>query len=224
MTSILRIAVGVLTTTVALSAQIWTEVGDAGDLPGTAQVPAGAGPLTRVDGTIDDPTIAGGAGNDRDMYLIQIDDPATFGAVTAGTDFNMQLFLFDSNGFGVGHHDNIEPFSFGGFDVNARLTGQFVPGPGLYYLAVSRFDRDATAGGLQIWQDVPLDVERAPDGPGAAGPIECSKVGQRELDAASAQIDRRPVRTDGAQVQERPPDVKRPAGDIDRRIVGPVAL
>ncbi len=54
----------------------WTEVGDAGDLPGTAQVVAGSGPLDSIFGVMNDP--------DVDMYKIYISDPAGFSAPGAG--------------------------------------------------------------------------------------------------------------------------------------------
>jgi hypothetical protein len=73
------------------------------------------------------------------------------------------MFLFDEHGFGVTFNDDNPA---GG--VQSRITGALVPGPGIYHLAVGRYNRDATAFGLLLWQNAPFDTERAPDGPGAA--------------------------------------------------------
>lgn len=160
----------VLTSALVLPSQTWTETGEAGDLPGTAQVPAGAGPLTQIDGNLDDPTIPEGGGNDRDMYLIHIDDPLTFDATTAnGTTLDTQLFLFLPSGVGVSFNDDDET-GVGG--LRSRVTGQFVPAPGNYLLAVSRYDRDPTAAGDEIWADTPYNVERQPDGVNPTGAVD----------------------------------------------------
>ena len=76
----------------------WTEVGDAGDLPGTAQTTVGVGltDLTDIFGTIS-------SSSDQDMYLINIDNPAAFSAstnnpqTTLSVDHDTQLFLFDAH-------------------------------------------------------------------------------------------------------------------------------
>jgi hypothetical protein len=143
--------------------QVWNEVGDAGDLPGTAQVPTGAGPLNTIFGTI-------GPGSDADMYLIRIVDVANFRASTTFniTTVDTQLWLFDLNGIGITFDDD-DP---GGAGLQSTITGVFLPGPGDYYLAVSQYDWDAqNAAGLDIWMDTPYNVERMPDGPGAPGPV-----------------------------------------------------
>ncbi|HEX6810140.1 MAG TPA: hypothetical protein VF384_00830 [Planctomycetota bacterium] len=153
--------------TLSLDAQTWVEAGEAGNLPATAQTPVGVGALTQIDGNLNDPAEPTGAGNDRDMYLIQIDNPATFTATTVGgTVLDTQLFLFQQSGLGVSFNDD------SGITTQSALSGAFVPAPGLYLIAVSRFDRDPTGLGLEIWADTPFTTERAPDGPGAANPID----------------------------------------------------
>jgi hypothetical protein len=148
-------------------AQTWTESGDARNLPGTAQVCTGTGALTTINGNFNDPNEALGPGNDKDMYLIQIDTPASFSASTVGgATVDTQLFLFDENGRGVTFNDDASA------TTQSRLTNQFVTAAGRYYLAVSKYDRDATAGGQQIWLDSPFGTERQPDGPGAAGVVD----------------------------------------------------
>jgi len=148
--------------------QIWDEHadggGDAGDLPATAQVPIGSGPLTTITGLIEF------EGSDADMYYIHIDDPANFRAQTwPNSIIDTQLWLFDEDGIGITFNDD-DPSGAGG--LQSTITGVFVPGPGNYYLVVSPYDWDAAnPAGLDIWQDSPYNVERAPDGPGAPGPV-----------------------------------------------------
>ncbi|MFY9344821.1 MAG: hypothetical protein WAT39_20175 [Planctomycetota bacterium] len=93
------------------------------------------------------------------MYLIQITDPATFNATTTGggTAFDSELWLFNLDGRGVTFNDD----SVG---LQSTITGAFVPYAGLYYLAISRYDRDAGAFGGEIWADTPFGTERQPDG------------------------------------------------------------
>jgi hypothetical protein len=81
-----------------LSSTSWaySEVGEAGSLPGTAQGTSGA-PLTSISGTISSNT-------DADMYQIFISSPGTFSATTVGTGGSLsdtQLFLFDTDGLGI---------------------------------------------------------------------------------------------------------------------------
>lgn len=140
----------------AAQAQVWNELGDAGESLATANVTSGVGLLTQIIGTFDT--------NDTDMYQIYIANPAVFLATTTGgTTDDTQLFLFDINGFGVAHNDDNPS---GG--LQSRLTGLFVPAPGLYYLAVSKYNRDPYSAGGLIWANSPFSTERAPDGPGAA--------------------------------------------------------
>jgi hypothetical protein len=143
-------------------AQTWSEVGEAGNLPGTAQVPVGGGPLTTITGTLD-------PGGDADMYLINIPVPANFMAKTwPSTAIDTQLWLFDLAGNGIAFDDD-DP---GGAGLQSTLTGTFLPAGGNYYLAVSPYDYDALdGGGLEIWTDSPFNTERGPNGPGAPGPI-----------------------------------------------------
>lgn len=146
-------------------AQIHNETGDAGDLPETAQntgTAACALPLAQINGSL--------SLNDVDMYAICISDPVLFRATTfGGANFDTQLWLFDSNGNGITHNDDAPP---GGQGVHSTLTGQFVPSPGTYYLAISRYNRDAyNCDDLLIWRNSPSSQERAPDGPGASGRV-----------------------------------------------------
>lgn len=148
-------------------AQVWAEVGDADELtPG--QMTVGTGTLSAITGNIDGSVHSG---QDTDLFAIQIVDFANFSASTnngVGTQGDTQLFLFDSAGKGVAFNDD-DP---AGGTLRSALSSTFLTANGLYYLAVSPYDRDALdAGGLEIWADSPFGVERAPDGPGAAGTL-----------------------------------------------------
>jgi hypothetical protein len=151
----------------------WEEQGDAPQLPGAAQVVTGiAGtPVLQIRGTLVGPFA------ETDMYQIQICDASAFSATTDDPltrVANTQLFLFDSTGHGIEFEDDIDPFGNGGtINQEARITSLFVPGPGLYYLAVNGFNqkpRGADTGG-HLWNITPLNLERRPDGPGAAEAI-----------------------------------------------------
>lgn len=162
-------------------AQTWDESanggGDAGDLPSSAQVVSGSGPLT---------TIRGSNGpNDVDMYQIFISDPANFDAVIS-SDFDSQLWLFAADGNGVlFNEDNPSGGpAQGHIGANAgQVNGttawaDWYPSNlpvGVYYIAVSRwvtnYDRMATSSTGYIWNATPWRQQRTPDGPGAAEPV-----------------------------------------------------
>ena len=158
MRKLLGIAV-VLTCGGLASGQIWNEIGDAPDLP-PGQITVGAGSLDLITGVI-------ASEQDVDMYCIRIVDVPIFSASTiGGASFDTQMWLFDANGIGVSFRDD-DPGS-----LQSTLTGQFVVGPGIYFLAISSYSNDAlNPGGLEIWLDSPFTVERAPDGAGAPGPV-----------------------------------------------------
>jgi hypothetical protein len=144
-------------------AQVWNEVGDAGELVPTAQVPVGVGPLTTINGNL--------GGSDTDLYCIKITDPQHFMASTAAfrggaAAFDSQLWLFRTDGSGITMDDD-EPAGGGGSlqstvtGLNSLTVGQMV------LLGVSSYDRDALNGaGAEMWQDTPFDVERFVDGAG----------------------------------------------------------
>jgi hypothetical protein len=142
-------------------AQTWVEVGDAGELPSTAQEITGTGPLAAISGR--------NGGDDTDMFLLQIVDPAAFRATTVDlVDWDTQLWLFRPDGMGVVLDDDEEA----GETAQSTLTNRFVMSPGPYLLAISEFDRDPFDAGSQLlWENEPFRRERRPDGPGAANPI-----------------------------------------------------
>jgi hypothetical protein len=136
----------------------WTEVGDAGDLPGTAQIVSGSGPLD---------TIFGVMNFDADMYQIYISDPAGFSAYAIGVD--PQLFLFDQSGMGVYANDD------GGISgLNAFLPAGNIYSPttpGKYYLAISNFNLDAYSASGLIFPSSPFNQVFGPTGPGGGNPV-----------------------------------------------------
>ena len=149
----------------------WNEVGDAGELPGTAQETDGTpgDPLDAINGTFSTDT-------DQDMYSILINDPANFSASTnnAGTNLSADndtlLFLFDLGGFGsLGNDDVTED------EILQSIipSGSFSGPAGVYLLAVSIFDNQPQSADGLIW-----DLEAfiagfavAPTGPGMDLPI-----------------------------------------------------
>lgn len=143
-----------------VAANTWVEQGDAPPLP-PGQQTQGVGSLTQIVGTLPGAT-------DVDLFAINIDNPAGFSASTVGgAAFNTQLFLFNSTGLGVTHHDNVSAQN-----QQSQITGQFVPGPGVYFLGISGFNRDPFSPANQpLWNDQPFTVERPADGPGAANPV-----------------------------------------------------
>jgi hypothetical protein len=136
--------------TLSASAQIWYEQGDAGDLPETAQS-TGSGILSQIQGSLDV--------NDVDMYAIYITDPAAFSASTVGgATWDTQLFLFDANGVGVVAEDDT-----GGLQSTIDNTAGCITAPGLYYLAITRYNKDplgCNEGGLWSTND-----NNCPNGP-----------------------------------------------------------
>ena len=142
-------------------AQTSGELSDAPDmLPGQTTTSPGA--LQLIHGGLADTL-------DVDIYCIRIVDRSVFTAtVLDSVMFDVQLFLFDSTGVGVVHNDDKPP----GGRFESRITGALVPRVGVYYLAVSDYDRDPLdPGGHLIWLSEPVYDERAPDGPGAPGPL-----------------------------------------------------
>lgn len=154
----LRMLVTGLATTVAclpLAAQTWNEQ-LSGEVSARAETTVGSGPLTQIAGTL-------ATSESADIYCIQIDDPANFTCSSVGgASFDSQLWLLDLDGGGISFRDD----DVG--SLQSTLSGQFVPGPGRYLVAISEYDNDALNGnGDALWLDQPFTVERQPDGPGA---------------------------------------------------------
>lgn len=115
-------------------AQSWAEVGDAGDMPGTAQAVSGGGALTSITGSI-------GALTDADMFLIDIKVPTLFSATTnpaGGTLTDSTLYLFNLNGTGIAKHDDISGSNYLS-DLPAGNSLYSSLAPGQYLLAIGGF-------------------------------------------------------------------------------------
>jgi hypothetical protein len=134
----------------------WTEVGDAGDLPNTAQVVSGTGPLLSIIGTL--------SNSDVDMYQISISNPSGFSAY-ATTGYDTQLFLFDQFGMGVYGNDD----SIYGLDAFLPANNVYSPTiPGIYYLTISEFNQDPYSISGSIFSGYP---DAIPTGPGIGNPV-----------------------------------------------------
>lgn len=135
----------------------WTEAGDAGQLPGTAQSVTGSGLLSMITGEL--------GTTDADMFAVFISGAFTATTVdTPGSLADTQLFLFDSDGYGVLGNDDANSGT-----LRSTLSGSL--DPGIYYLAISAFNRDPfNAHGL-IFPDLPRTDLHGPDGSGGAFPV-----------------------------------------------------
>lgn len=153
---------GVVSASPAL-AQVWAEAGDAGDAIATVQNPIGSGPLAAITGAVAN-------ASDADLYCIRIDNPQAFRASTClASALDTQLWLFRPTGIGVSFDDDSEAECAG--DLQSTLTGRFVSAAGSYILGISGYNRDAQGANGLIWANTPFNIERAPDGPGAPGPL-----------------------------------------------------
>jgi hypothetical protein len=165
MKKLIIFAIGILILTTADAHAVWMEIGDAGDLPGTAQIILGSGPLTSITGTFPD-------NYDADMYKIYISAPAGFSAfahslLTEGGD--PQLFLFNEGGFGVYANDDRDIV---GFDAYLPPGHTYSPTTvGIYYLAISDYDRDPSNTSGLIFPIPEWEEVFGPTGPGGGSPI-----------------------------------------------------
>jgi hypothetical protein len=124
----------------------YTEQGDAGQLPASAQAATSAvgGSLTGIVGSIG---VTNGV-SEADMYRIYVSDPTAFSASTTGftlgvNQFDTQLFLFDSAGLGVFANDDA---STGGSQSLLPSGSSFSFSIGTYYLLIDgggRFPADS---------------------------------------------------------------------------------
>jgi hypothetical protein len=152
-----------------VSATPWLEIGDAGNLPGTAQVTLGFGPLTSISGFIGNN--APNSFLDADMFRIHIPTPALFSATTVGTGGSLvdtMLFLFDVNGFGVYADDDVLG------SPRSRLPAGSPLGPQVaddYFLLITAFGHYPVSAGGLIFPQVPRTQVFGPTGPGGGAPI-----------------------------------------------------
>jgi hypothetical protein len=142
----------------ASAAVSWQEQGDAGGLPGGAQVVTGSGSITSIHGGLS-------FRNDRDMYRICLAGGGTFSATTVnGASFDTQLFLFNRAGRGVYGNDDTASTVQSRLPAGTSLTPQTA---GRYYLAISSFNNDPVSPGGEIFPiDTAFDAVVGPTGPG----------------------------------------------------------
>jgi hypothetical protein len=150
----------IMLTPAAAAAQVVAEVGDAGELLGTAQVIGG--PVTRIDGTLVNLWVTGQA-DDIDLYRITISDTAGFSVTVLSNlsiDNDGQLFLFNTSGALVGQDD----------DTGLGLLPQFNVGQfsglatGNYFLGYNLFASNPvfTGGALTGWSRNPSPYQTGP--------------------------------------------------------------
>lgn len=136
-------------------AQVWNEVGDAGDLPGTAQATVGNGGLNTINGNLASPF-------DVDMYCLNLNFVGASVVclqcvVTQGPD----VWFFDAAGNGVAATTTCQ--------AGCKQMILNVP-PGNYFVAVSYDGMLPFSPNGPIWNPTNLP-QHPPDGPGAPGPV-----------------------------------------------------
>ena len=157
--AVLALALTVTSATTAAAITV-NEVGDAGDLPALSQAAGVVPPLTRITGAIGTPT-------DADVYAITLGTAGVFSATTVGTPGTLndtQLFLFSFGGVGLQANDDSAS------TLRSTLPGIAVD-PGLYFLAISSWDRDPVSAGGLIFPTSPFTGVFGPTGPGGGSAI-----------------------------------------------------
>jgi hypothetical protein len=133
----------VLALALAPGALAESEIGDAGDLRATAN-DMGAAPVTTIMGSFTD-------ASDADVYRICLTNGTSFSATTVGaTTLDTQMFLFDSQGYGIYANDD------SGGTRGSLLPAQHRFSPragGEYFLGISSFNRDPQSSQGEIFQD-----------------------------------------------------------------------
>jgi hypothetical protein len=139
--------IAVLSLTFAPGAFAADEIGDAGDLRVTAN-DMGDSALTEINGSFT-------GAMDSDVYRMCLSDGASFSATSVGQTFppnlDTQLFLFDSQGYGIYAND----------DAAGGIRGSTLPAQhrfspsagGEYFLAISQYNRDPQSSQGEIFQD-----------------------------------------------------------------------
>ncbi|MEH2463012.1 two-partner secretion domain-containing protein [Nostoc sp.] len=125
------------------------EIGEAGQLPSTAQtIPTVAGIFVeKISGSLD-------TTNDVDLYQIELQGNQTFSATTTFLSqvSDTRLFLFDSNGFGVYANDDTIFPSFASYQSSLPSKHPLTPkNPGTYYLGITQYPVTAVSNGGEIF-------------------------------------------------------------------------
>lgn len=158
----------------------WAEVGEAGDLPGSAQVTVGVGSLDTISGLSDAST------EDKDLYLIYIEAGGGFSANVAstrtdgsGTADDTKLYILDAAGFGIAADDDSSTTG-GSFDAGIQVGDPLVASlpAGLYLLGVTDFNYVPTSATGAIF---PGGGPVGPTGPGGGDPMTGWSADSHEL-------------------------------------------
>lgn len=145
----------------AARAQVWNEIGDAFPYTQAAQVTVGSGPLTGISGLLDQDA-------DADVYCVRLVATPPAGTpllwMNCAVMNGPNVYLFDPAGNGVATNYTCAAGQKQIVAPNVSLS------PGTYYVAVSftGWEPSSQTGG--IWLSA-LPGQRAPDGPGAPGPL-----------------------------------------------------
>jgi filamentous hemagglutinin family protein len=139
----------------------FTEVGDAGQLPSTAQPvnsPTDGTTVNAISGNLDND-------NDVDLYQLFLTEGQPFTANTVdGTEVDTQLFLFDGSGLGLSSNDDTASTLL---QSTVPLNEPFTPAAsGTYYLGISSYDNDPLSS-----QGYIFGASGEPTGPGAGLPL-----------------------------------------------------
>ena len=164
--------VGCLVSAGSAAGAVWTEVGDAGKLIGTAQE-TGVGPLTGITTDLSSST-------DVDLFKLRVVGNGEVTFATSGP-FDPQLFLFDANGKGIVANDNTG--SGDGADPNARITATVTTG--FYYLGFSLANVDPISSTGLIFPDLSTGL-LGPTGPGGNDPLSGWQQSGQSIDALIA--------------------------------------
>ncbi len=165
----------------------WGEDNDAGNSPGSAQIPSGSGTLGFINGTLGGMISPGGVIDFEDMYLINIvdtelfrittdEDDAKLGGAFAKFDTQLWLFRIDAGSgqvFGMlGNNNAPDTGSFQSLLTPIPDDGQPpLVQTGLYYLAITRFNNVPLSGGGEIFNLASPTEISGPDGPGGMLPF-----------------------------------------------------
>lgn len=158
---LLTLLCSTLVVTQHAAADPWTEVGDAGQLPGTAQVTVGVGALTAIRGMLPtDTSFPPTAPPDIDLFRIFIDDPANFSATTVDpeTEFiDTQLYLFRADGTGVVANSDTSATESRSTIPAGTLSIATAP-PGEYLIGIALFEsRPLNSTGDFLFPDLLLE-------------------------------------------------------------------
>jgi filamentous hemagglutinin family protein len=142
----------------------FTEVGDAGQLPDTAQAVNSATDGTSfnaISGNLDN-------ANDIDLYQLFLTEGVPFTASTVnGSEVDTQLFLFDGSGLGLESNDDTVSSNTILSQSTVPVGRPFTPAvSGTYYLGISSYDNDPRSP-----QGYIFGASSGSNGPGSGLPL-----------------------------------------------------